>query len=303
MPLVTQLLLDIYGWRGTVLLLSGISAHGIACGALFKPIITVYARVSSSGKTKAEVVSSRQKFTDNLKNYLDTSIFNNLTFLTCLSLFAGSGFCNTGWIIYVVPHVIDVGFTPYEASLVATIGGFASFAGKVIHPLTGLLLSSKVQLYISIFIMASSFAFDVLASSSRSYVGLVACAVGFGIGDGIVSTAIYPILNDDIDDDQMINVVGWLYAVYGLASILSGFTCGKLNFATPLAILTILSKPSQYFRMAVGGRVCLTLQRMSYRTFFSSMLFFIFYLFFSIFCIFQDGCMIRREVTASHFCF
>ncbi len=225
MPLVTEMLLDIYGWRGTVLLLSGISAHGIACGALFKPI-TLYAPLSTSVETNAE--DSRQKLTDYLKNYLDTRIFNNLTFLTCLSLFAGIGFYNTGWVIYVVPHVIEVGFAPYDASLVATIGGFANFIARVSHPLTDMMFSPKVQLYISTFIMASSFAFDVLASSYVSYVGLVACSVGFGTGNGIMVTAVYPILNAAIDDDQMINAVGWMYGIYGLASILSGFSCGKL---------------------------------------------------------------------------
>ncbi len=223
MPLVTQMLLDTYGWRGTVLLLSSISAHGIPCGALFKPV-TLYARLPSSEETNAK---DRKKFTEYLKYYMDTSVFNNLTFVTCLSLYAGKGFCITGWVIYVVPHVIEVGFTPYDASLVATIGGFASFCIKLSHPLIDMILPLKVQLYISIFTMASSFAFDAIASSYFSYVGLVACAVGFGIGDGIMSTAIYPILNDALDEDQMINAVGWLYGAYGLASILSGFTCGE----------------------------------------------------------------------------
>ena len=188
----------------------------------------MYARLSLSGQSHAEDISSRQKFTDYLTDYLDTRIFNNLTFLTCFSLYAGKGFYTTGWVIYVVPHVIEVGFTPYEASLVATIGGFASFVAKIMHPLTKMIFSSKVQIYVSTFMVASSFAFDALASSYLSYLGLVACAVGVGAANGMISTAVYPILNDAIDDDQMISAVGWCYAIYGLASVLSGFTCGKL---------------------------------------------------------------------------
>lgn len=37
LPVVTDQLVQIYGWRGATLILGGLSAHGVVCGALIKP--------------------------------------------------------------------------------------------------------------------------------------------------------------------------------------------------------------------------------------------------------------------------
>ncbi|XP_072039132.1 uncharacterized protein [Amphiura filiformis] len=38
MPLITQFLLEVYGWRGTMLIIGGLNAHITVCGALLKPL-------------------------------------------------------------------------------------------------------------------------------------------------------------------------------------------------------------------------------------------------------------------------
>ncbi|XP_072028551.1 monocarboxylate transporter 13-like [Amphiura filiformis] len=245
MPLLTQILVDIYGWRGTILLLTGISLHGVICGAVFKPntpdeYTQLSSPVSLTGTNSANQCANRQRLATCLDEYLDMNLFSKSTFIAMICLFAGNGFYTTGWLIYVVPHVIEVGFNPYEASLVATVGGFANFVGNFIHPLVEKILSNTAQLYTSLFMITASFAFDAVATIYFSYFGLITCALLFGLGRGLMLTAFYPIMKEVIDEDKMINAMGWLYAMYGLTSVCSGFTCGWLYDQSGNYVLTFL---------------------------------------------------------------
>ena len=239
MPLLTQFLQDLYGWRGASLLLCGVSLYAVACAMLFKPVDkNEYSPVSSDEDLKDLEGPNHDVNKRHSKNiirhlalamddYLDISLFSDFSFISMLILFAGDGFVSTSWLIYVVPHALDVGFTPPMASLVATVGGIGSLVGSGLFPTLGRIMSNKAQLYLSICVMSTSLAADVVAISLVSYFGMITCSAVYGAARGTLITAMYAVVNDTTEEEKVINAIGWFFAAYGLTSILGGFLCGK----------------------------------------------------------------------------
>ena len=238
MPILTQIFQDTYGWRGASLLLFGVNLHGVVCAVLFKPVGKEnYAQLPADDLDFSDNIDNLKKFdlrnaiqrcASLMRRYLDVStLFSNFSFIAMMFLFAGDGFYTTGWLIYVVPHALDIDLTSSEASLVATAGGVGSLIGNCLFPLTSKIMSNKAQLYVSICIIAASLASDVVASIFVSYVGMIICSSVYGLGRGIMATALYANLNDIYKDDIIVNAMAWLYAVYGLTSVFAGYFCGK----------------------------------------------------------------------------
>ena len=58
MPLLIQLFIDVYGWRGTLLLVGGINLHCMVSGALLKPI-TASRNASDDGNEEFHLQSKQ----------------------------------------------------------------------------------------------------------------------------------------------------------------------------------------------------------------------------------------------------
>ena len=240
MPILTQYLQDVFGWRGASLLLCGLSLHAVACAMLFTPVRkNDYYLVSDAedlknfknpnhNLNKMNTKNSIRLLITRVGDYLDISLFSNFSFIALLILHAGDGFYTTSWLIYVVPHALDVGFTPPMASFVASVGGVGSLVGSCLFPILGQVMSSKAQLYASICLIATSFAAEVAVIGLVSYIGMITCSIVFGVARGTLVTAMFAVINDTTEEEKVINAVSWCFAVYGLTSILGGFLCGKL---------------------------------------------------------------------------
>ena len=146
MPLLTQYILEIYGWRGATLLISGICFNAVICGTLIKPIRSDDSDSCFSKTHKQE----KSSFLSNITNTLDCSLFVNFSFVSLFFISVGSGYYTTGWLVYAVSYALDIGYSPYEASAVATAGGVGNLIGNCLFPFLGQFMSSKVQLYISL---------------------------------------------------------------------------------------------------------------------------------------------------------
>ena len=232
MPLMAQFFLDIYGWRGSCLLLGGISVNTALFSLLFKPLR------EHDDRTDYILVPSLEELSNTRKNWhtviiqsLDLGLFTDFSFVALVIISSGNGFTLTAWLIYIVPHALDVGFSPYKASAVATAGGIGNFVGNFAYPLLCKIMSNKVLLYLSIGAMSAALALDSIASLLHSYAGMLLCSFTYGFARGVMVTTWYVILNDVVDNEaQMVNAIGWSYGAYGLMSILGGFLSGMFIF-------------------------------------------------------------------------
>ncbi len=148
-PLLTQLFIDVYGWRGTMLILGALNTQLILSGAVMRPIYKFKEdQRTSSVKTPPHFSSKHTvSFFHEITYYLDMNLFYNAKFLSMVLYQMSNGYCFTGWVIYLVPYAMDVGFTPYKATALATFGGIGNLLGCAIYPLAIRRLSATTTLY------------------------------------------------------------------------------------------------------------------------------------------------------------
>ena len=249
-PPLTQVLLDTYSWRNTLLLLGGIYFHMIIGGILLRSPFRMqkFSLLSSNDLdddndpcletnnsepdtfTWMDLPSADSgrtaKYTINYMHLTGLHLFNNLSFLAnCVAY--GSVLANfTGWVIYFVPHCLTKRLTPHEASLLASIAGLAAVLSPFVYiPLVSKrLISVQGYIYISCAIVSISLFADPF-SSTFTTVLLSSSSFTFGC------SAIYPLLDvclkSVVDEDDLSKAFGWRVAVGGIFRILSGFLVGK----------------------------------------------------------------------------
>ena len=218
MPLLTQLFLDIYGWRGAMLLLGGLNLHIVLCGALFRPTLKEVTKVQREHKPKD---------TSSISEDLGFTLFKSINFISMISVSLGCGYVGTGWTVYIVPHALDLGYQPYEAALLATTGGIGYLLGSVMFPFLTKTFSSVQILYMANIANCLSMLLDPVAATLHSYAGMMVSSATFGAARTIIFAILYKLINESIDDDKKTIVVMWIFVWDNFGSLASGFLSGK----------------------------------------------------------------------------
>ncbi|XP_072020649.1 monocarboxylate transporter 6-like [Amphiura filiformis] len=230
-PLLTQFFIDIYGWRGTMLLLGAINMHFVLSGAVLRPV-NIYGNIQNNLNDKDPTCSSatQSEQTASLLSkvtfYLDLPLFNDAGFISMIWYNFGNGYCLTGWLIYLVPYAMDTGFNPYKAASLATFGGVGNLLGNIIFPFAIRRFSINQTLYCSTFVSFVSLALNPLFSTFKSYIGLIVSTAAFGCGRGIAVLCSYQIIKENTEEEKMTNAIMWICVSYSFGAIASGFLSG-----------------------------------------------------------------------------
>ncbi|XP_072044967.1 monocarboxylate transporter 13-like [Amphiura filiformis] len=248
-PPLTQLLLDIYGWRGTLLILGGLNSHLVVCGALLRPIELTDTDKSINSLATKNTLSASTELTNKFETIIqlmDLELFINFRFVCLLCISTAGGYHYTGWVIYFVPHCQNLGFLPFDSAFLATMGGVGNLAGAITFPVAAKYLSGKAILYIAALITTLAFAADPVMSMSHSYFGIMGSSFGVNFGFAVTFCCLYKELIDVVDDKKLSNAVSWLFVGYSMGAISSGFLSGWLyerfgNYTTSFLFLSVVS--------------------------------------------------------------
>ncbi|XP_072047230.1 monocarboxylate transporter 13-like [Amphiura filiformis] len=248
MPPMTQFLQDIYGWRGAMLLLAGLNLHLIVCGALLKPLKTDAVELEDNEIFKSSRKQQLQENSviTNLVHYLDLSLFADADFVPMLAYSFGSAYCFMGWLIYLVPHAMELGFQPYESSLLATIGGFGNLLAAILYPILKIFTPDKTTLYLTTLMSTFALGLDPLLSRYHSYIGLAFLSGIFVLANGMGILGLYKMIKNVVPDEKMTNAMLWMNVAESIGTICSGFFSGWTfdvtgNFTVSFLILTAIS--------------------------------------------------------------
>ncbi|XP_072042921.1 monocarboxylate transporter 6-like [Amphiura filiformis] len=226
MPIVTQMLLSSYGWRGALLLISGIGLHTIPFGVLLPA-------TSPCDLDKEENEPLMSKPVDSVG--MDTSkgsfripgLLTNVPYLARV-LFPGMVYSYTlnGWMIYIVSLAVSNGSSLHESSVVASCGGVGMMVIRMLMPLLhrSRRITYKHIMHTSSFLGALSLSLTTVFTRPM---GMSLMSTLFGISNGALGAEIYIISKDVADEDQYYNVVAVFHLFCGGATILSGFITGK----------------------------------------------------------------------------
>ncbi|XP_072039378.1 monocarboxylate transporter 13-like [Amphiura filiformis] len=242
MPPMTQFLQDIYGWRGTMLLLAGLNLHLIMCGALLKPFQTDVAELEDNELFQSSNKKRRHKNStvSNLVHYLDLSLFTDVDFVSMVVYNAGSAYCFTGWLIYLVPHAMELGFQPYESSFLASIGGIGNLLACILYPILKIWVPDKTSLYLTTLMTTFALGLDPLVSSYHSYIGLAFSSGIYVLARGIAILSVYKMVKNVVQDDKLTNAILWNNVATSIGAISSGFFSGWIFDVTGSYTLSFL---------------------------------------------------------------
>ncbi|XP_072020215.1 uncharacterized protein [Amphiura filiformis] len=234
LPLPTQILLDTYGWRGTLLLLSGIVLQSVPCGFLlsaekkvdkreYEPIFDL--SMSHSNSTSDDTNGFNDLPRRLIKN-LGLHLMTRVNFVTRVFVQAlACGYIFTGWIIYMVSFAVSKGASLKEATIIVTSGGIGMLAIRIGIVLLHKIMTYKQLIYLASAVMAISLSLMTVFSE---FIILNILSVIFGTAIGVFGMELYISANVNSGDSEHFHTIAWLHLGLGWANILSGFVTGKI---------------------------------------------------------------------------
>ncbi|XP_071788971.1 monocarboxylate transporter 12-like [Asterias amurensis] len=235
---LTQVLLDTYGWRGTMLILGGVSFHVVICGLLIrrgKHSLKDYNKVpldDDEVKHPNRGAYSPVNCFHKLLMFAGLDVFRNVEFLilSCARMFINIG--HAGVIIYMVPNGLSLGLNTTEASFLTSAWGFGSIIGLSLsafitqRKFISNHLTAGISGLISVICFAAS---PFLTTVTCQFLNLTLLSVGT---EGVAQVLAVNTRNLPFSDDQQFNVVGWQCFLVGMSCTIGDIIAGWLYDAT-----------------------------------------------------------------------
>ena len=225
---VTQLFIDTYGWRGTMVLLGGINFHCIAAGVILKPVKQTqvpYENLKNGLLVDNVNADDRNNIKGFFKDIFNTSLLRNGPFKVLLLFQMISGYAFNGWVVYFVSFGLSKGLTPQSAANVPLFSGIAVFIVRGGSSLVSNPPPVRHLLYIGALLESTSFAGLYFADTFWT---LSVASFIFGLGYGIVGSQIFIAVNDVITKENTVGAFAWIQLLHGVGYIISGYVTGGL---------------------------------------------------------------------------
>ena len=242
---LTQLLIDIYGWRGALLLLCGLNLHYFPAAAVLKPLKqiqtdhygTTYERLQNE---QNGIKGFRYEHIDAfLNSLLDISCLKNGRFLAVVVICLIQGYTFNGWVVYLVSIVQSKGLTAHEAANVATISGLGAFLIRIVLAV----VQGKATYYKQLFFLGSVLAVisygGMYFASSFWLLSLFSLTVGLGYS--MMGSQNYNAANATVEKENAVAAVAWINLTHGLGYITSGYVSGKFSGLVKSQVTKILT--------------------------------------------------------------
>ena len=240
---LTQFLIDVYGWRGTMLLTGGVYSHIAVCGALMKEPATTrsndeYAAVAVveetavTGEGEAAASNSRCCSCQNsvssfISKTLKKKILSSAPFWLIVFMMNIWMMMYTAWLIYFVPNTISKGFLLKEAStFVVTFGVGRIIASVTIGPLVQHITAISSTAWLGIGLLSSCI-YYLADPWLLSYWPITVSTFVLGYFNSIPLVLFDVIIIETFGADLLGSVLGLIGIVAGVCRTLSLYFPGK----------------------------------------------------------------------------
>lgn len=219
---LNQYLVNVFGWRGSFIILAGMLLNCCVAGSLMRPLkptkstVVIDAQVTTPKKDESKdvgdgllQVKKKQTFFAMFSQQLDLSLFKHRGFLIYLSgnVIMFFGFFSP--IVFLAPYAKHMGIDEYSAAFLLSILAFVDMFAR---PSMGLLANSKwvrpkIQYFFSFAVLANGLC-HVMCPFASDYTGLVIYAIFFGFAFGMVSAVLFETLMDLVGAKRFSSAVG-----------------------------------------------------------------------------------------------
>ena len=231
---LTQLFIDIYGWRGTLLLFSGLNLHYIAAAASLKPTNQIQTDIKgisykplTNESDDIEGSKCGNMFSICFEAMCNVALFANGRFVVVLVASIVSGYTFNGWVVYLISIGQSKGLSPSDAANVATLSGVGSILIRIILAT----LKDKTS-YRHLFLIGS--VLGIISYGGMCFVNsillLSLSSIVLGVSYGILGTQVYIGANAVVEKDTVVGAIAWIGLTFGFGYITSGYVSGKFHF-------------------------------------------------------------------------
>ncbi len=238
LPPLLQLLIETYGWRGSLILLAAGLAHIAVCGALFRPSPLerqnrkwgpgqLEGSRHDTGGTQSASASLRT-VVESVLQVFDLTLLRYLYFNILLAVNFQISYSYAIVLLYLPSRATSFGISELRAASLVSALGIGSLVSRLTH---GLLidyniLSTSVLTALSLLVCGIV---SLLNPVSDNYWVLAALSAVVGLTSGVyVST--YPILAKEyVGVDKVSGGIGWIHMMQGIAALISVYATGTLN--------------------------------------------------------------------------
>ncbi|XP_078616542.1 monocarboxylate transporter 13-like [Branchiostoma floridae x Branchiostoma japonicum] len=233
-----QFLIDEFGWKGALLIFSGIVLNGCVCGALLRPLRLKDAGKDGENEEEDEEAADSSKtckaiipFCHKVLKMFDVTLLKSRPFLVySLSLF-GLTLGNSMIFVHLVAHAQGLGVEKTQAAFLPSILGIVE---AVVRPVNGW-LSDKLPVRKLHYYMVGCVGLgicNIAIPHSRTYAALVACMVFYGISSGTFYPLIAVLVRKYSGVSRISGGLGWAFVFQGAAYLLGQPIAGWLYDAT-----------------------------------------------------------------------
>ncbi|XP_077984758.1 monocarboxylate transporter 13-like [Glandiceps talaboti] len=244
-PPLMAMSIQFYGWRGTFLLLIGISANMCVCAVIMKP--TAKATLGSSSSLDQLNKTGSDNFEDQSttsteehhgvretnkltieENGIVTKVTNlfgvhllmkypavaSLTF--CVLTYCGS---NTSYVIWIVVRAVTLGISRIDAANLMTYLGVSAVIGRLSHGwfVDRGVISPMTLMSVTLLI---NLVFGITYTFVTTYVFMIVSCIGIGFCQGVMLPLFIVCARSLVRQDELPTAIGLLYAAFGLGSLL-----------------------------------------------------------------------------------
>ncbi|XP_072027419.1 monocarboxylate transporter 13-like [Amphiura filiformis] len=230
---LTAFLIDVYGWRGTLLFLGAIAFHITSLGAILIDPNKLSIRRDKKNVTDYEPIEVKkqeatlEKYCNFIIQSFDITLFKEPKFISIIVVTTIIRFIQMAWLIYLVPNVISKGVSNLSASFISTTAGVGAGIGQllpgIITSVADKYPSSRTIWTIGMAIISVSLALDGLVDS---YAGMLILGACQGIGLGITYATNNVVLFDEFGKDRLVNSMGYVRGFSGFGRVLGGILPG-----------------------------------------------------------------------------
>ncbi|XP_043759545.1 monocarboxylate transporter 13 isoform X2 [Cervus elaphus] len=208
-----QWLLNHYAWRGALLLVSALSLHLVACGALLRPLSLAEDPVV--GGPRAQI----------------TSLLRHGPFLRytiALTLI------NTGYFIpyvHLVAHLRDLGWDPLPAAFLLSVAAISDLVGRVASGWLGDAVPGPVARLLMLWTTLTGVIL-ALYPVAEAPTGLVALTVAYGFTSGALTPVAFSVLPELVGTGKIYCGLGLVQMVESIGGLLGAPLSGYFRDVT-----------------------------------------------------------------------
>uniref|UniRef100_A0A3B4C0Z6 Major facilitator superfamily (MFS) profile domain-containing protein n=1 Tax=Pygocentrus nattereri TaxID=42514 RepID=A0A3B4C0Z6_PYGNA len=232
---VVQLLIELYSWRGALLILGGLVSHLCVCGALMRPLLAKAVFVDSELAESIEANSvltgpGREKEGHFFPPSTDECRFLLMPDFLLLSvsfLFLAFG-CSVPF-VYLVPYSLSVGISHQQAALLMSVLGVMGIVGNItfgwISDRKCLRTYRIVSYLLAIVLEGLACLFVPLL---RNFSLLVAFALFYGYFDGAYVALLPVVTSDTVGPTYLSSALGVVFFLHAIPYLISPPIAGWL---------------------------------------------------------------------------